>query len=207
MLSSVTACGPPTAPDPDGHCIPPNSHLTAEGHATDGISASAPTQAGQSIVSSPSGAQAVTLDTSGANTQSIPAGYRVFLSHSRHDRWIATQIRARLQAEGITVFLDVFDIRVGDEFRKKIITELRECDELLVLLTPSSIKRAWIPAEIGIAVDRRKPVVGIRYSVEMEELYESGLASLICDSFIILLDDLESYVTAVVRRAGAHERG
>jgi len=100
-------------------------------------------------------------------------------------------------------FLDTTDISAGDDFRKTILARIRECQELAVLLTPSSIDRAWVPAEIGAAIGSGKRVIGIVYAVEMEQLHDRGFVSLIGDVALIPLDDLDSYVAAV-RSRSAH---
>jgi hypothetical protein len=112
-----------------------------------------------------------------------------------------------LENIGVEAFLDVYDIHVGDDFRQIILTQIRACDEVLVLLTPTSIERAWVPAELGIAIDRDKRIVGIRYGVTLEELHERGLVSLIGDAYIIPLDDVEQYVKAVTVRAKGGRNG
>lgn len=128
--------------------------------------------------------------------------YRVFISHGSSDRWIAEQIREKLRSSEIHAFLDEADIRIGDDFRAIILDEIRGCHEVLALLTPSSLSRAWVFAEIGAAAMAQKRVVAIWYGLTMEELHERGIVSLIGDIALTDLNDLDAYVDAVISRAG-----
>jgi len=139
--------------------------------------------------------------------QPVSKSYRVFISHGSHDRWVAGQIRKQLQDSGIEAFLDATDINIGDNFRVIILHQLEACDEVLALLTPSSIERAWVFAEIGAAVMTRKPVVAIRYGVTMEELHERGVVSLVGDVALTDLNELDTYIDAVSSRARAKNNG
>lgn len=137
-----------------------------------------------------------------------PSGrYRVFVSHGGNDRWVARQIRERLPASYVDCFLDAIDIDLGDNFRTVILEEIERCNELLVLLTPSSLQRAWVLAEVGAALSKGRRVVAIRFGLEMEELHRRGIVSLIGDTQIIELDNVDDYIEAIVKRARRHVDG
>lgn len=139
--------------------------------------------------------------------KSISTGYRVFISHGSSDRWIAEQIRQKLLNSGVIAFLDEADIRIGDDFRSIILKEIRDCNELLALLTPSTLSRAWVFAEIGAATMIDKRVVAIWYGLTMEELHDRGIVSLIGDVSLTDLNDLDAYIDSVVARAGENSLG
>ena len=133
--------------------------------------------------------------------------YRLFMSHGGNDRWVARQIREKLSLSELHCFLDATDIEVGDNFRSIILDEIDKCHEVLVLLTPSSLQRAWVFAEIGAALSKGKRVVAIRFGLEMEELHKRGIVSLIGDSQILELDMIDIYIQAVCNRAKRHANG
>ena len=71
-------------------------------------------------------------------------GYLVFISYSHKDRWIAKQFVSLIEQESrgrIRTFLDEKDIEGGESIAEKIREGIRRCDELVVLLTPSSRHR------------------------------------------------------------------
>lgn len=137
-----------------------------------------------------------------------PAGrYRVFVSHGGNDRWVARQIRERLPTSHVECFLDAIDIDLGDNFRTVILDEIEKCHELLVLLTPSSLQRAWVLAEVGAALSKGRRVVAIRFGLEMEELHRRGIVSLIGDTQIVELDRVDDYIETIIKRARRHVDG
>ena len=101
------------------------------------------------------------------------------------------------------------DIAVGSNFRNAILENIQSCAELAVLLTPTSINRAWVFAEVGIATDRGCPVVGIVFGVDIKELHDRGVISLIGDTRIVHLTQTEvcEYVEAVACRARDYADG
>ena len=62
--------------------------------------------------------------------------YRVFVSHSGDDIWVAEQIARCIEDCGAEAFLDRRDIAAGDNFKQRIQEEIASCDELLAVFTP-----------------------------------------------------------------------
>lgn len=75
--------------------------------------------------------------------------YRVFISHGWHDRWIARQMARLISDVDATPFIDIFDIKKGDRIEAKVQQGLEQADELVALLTPWSVDRNWVWAEIA----------------------------------------------------------
>jgi hypothetical protein len=133
------------------------------------------------------------------------APYRIFFSHGGEDTYIVKQfLRPKVEASGATVFLDAGRIEYGEDFRKTIFAELFGCDELLVLLTPSSLKRPWVIAEIGAVLVRDKRVVAIRYGPSEGELQALGILSLLGPISLLRMEDFDKYVEQLTRRVAEH---
>ena len=79
----------------------------------------------------------------------------VFVSHAGSDTWVARQIAAHITARGAVPFLDEADIATGEDFEERILTALERADEMVVLLTPWSLKRPYVWMEIGAAWIKR----------------------------------------------------
>lgn len=129
--------------------------------------------------------------------------YRVFFSHAGEDKYVVDDwLKPKVEATGAYVFLDIREIQYGDNFRETIFSELRQCDELLVLLTKSALRRPWIFAEIGAAIMGDKRIVAVRYGVLETELQESGVMSLIGSTNLLQLkgNDFEEYVSQLKLR-------
>jgi hypothetical protein len=74
---------------------------------------------------------------------------KIFISHSSQDKWIARRVEQDLAALGATTFLDEKDIATGDSIDDSIQDHLKECDEVLMLLSPSALKSHWVLLEVG----------------------------------------------------------
>jgi len=127
--------------------------------------------------------------------------YRVFVSHSGDDIWVAEQLAHCLEGCGALTFLDPRDIDAGDRFKDRIHEELPRCDELLALFTPWSRRRAWVRHEIGMADSLRLRIVCVFYQVSTQDFTndEDGMGPL--DGLSIIdINDMSSYLDALNRR-------
>jgi hypothetical protein len=123
---------------------------------------------------------------------SSPA-YRVFVSHGGADNFIIKHVAPEIEATGATVFIDKGEIKYGDDFRERIFRELLACNELLILLTPTSVQRPWIFAELGVAISRGIRVVTVVYGVPEIDLQSKGILSLIGTNHYVELNSIEAY--------------
>lgn len=95
---------------------------------------------------------------------------KIFISHSSRDKWIARQLSALLKEAGHTSFLDEKDIKTGDSIDASIQKHLKESDQLLLLLSPSSIDSHWVFIELGGAKALGKKVIPILLHLEANEV-------------------------------------
>ena len=72
---------------------------------------------------------------------------KVFLSHSSADKDLARRLAHDLESAHIDVWLDQWEIRIGDEFVQKIEQGLDEVEFVIVLLTPASVASEWVDRE------------------------------------------------------------
>lgn len=72
---------------------------------------------------------------------------KVFLSHSSADKSLARRLARDLQAANAEVWLDQWQIGVGEAFEQRIQQGLDETDFVLVLLTQASIASEWVDQE------------------------------------------------------------
>lgn len=128
---------------------------------------------------------------------------KVFVSHSSQDLWIARQIASEIQNLGAQTFLDVADIAHGDDFEEEILKAEPGCSELLVLLTPWSLKRPWIWLEIGFFRHSRKRIVCVLHGVSAREVAsDPDVASVVKKLDMVELNDLGSYLAQLKQRIG-----
>lgn len=76
----------------------------------------------------------------------------IFLSHNHKDKPFVRRLAADLTAEGVKVWLDEAEIRVGDSLVRKISSGIYEMDYLGVVLSPDSVRSTWVQEELEQAL-------------------------------------------------------
>lgn len=74
-------------------------------------------------------------------------GVKVFLSHSSDDKDLARRLGRDLRAANVDVWLDQWEIAVGEKYTPIIEKGVDEADFVLVLLTSSSVAKKWVDRE------------------------------------------------------------
>ena len=77
---------------------------------------------------------------------------KVFLSYTSDDTEEARRIAEALMANGIDTWWSQWSIAPGDSLRQKIDEGLADCTHFLALLTPQSIDKPWVNAEMDAAL-------------------------------------------------------
>ncbi len=75
-----------------------------------------------------------------------------FLSHSSKDKPFVRQLAADLTKNGISVWLDEREIRVGESIPERVGQGLAESDYFLIALSKNSIDSAWVKKELNQAL-------------------------------------------------------
>lgn len=84
------------------------------------------------------------------------AAPRVFISHASADRALVEQtIVNPLRQHGITTWFAHDDIHTADEWERRILDGLRECEWFLVAMSPRATQSDWVKDEVQWAVDER----------------------------------------------------
>lgn len=82
-----------------------------------------------------------------------------FISYSHMDRECGARVKSVLGEVGIQAFLAHDDLQVSDEWRNRILQELRCCDLFVPLLSEHFVASEWAPQEVGIIVSRPEVVI------------------------------------------------
>jgi len=82
-----------------------------------------------------------------------------FISYSHKDRKYGAQAKSLLADVGIEAFLAHDDLRVSDEWRKRIIVELKRCDLFVPLVSKNFLASKWAPQEVGFIISRPEVVI------------------------------------------------
>lgn len=97
-----------------------------------------------------------------------------FLSHASEDAELAEHIAKELQSNKIDTWWDRWCITSGDSIRQKIDEGIENCTHFLVLLTPKSISKPWVKAEMDAGffnkLEGKCKFVPLRYNLEVNAL-------------------------------------
>jgi len=109
---------------------------------------------------------------------------------------------ARLIAEaGAAPFIDIFDLKKGDRIEARIQEGLDHASELIALLTPWSVDRNWVWAEMAAAWALRKRYVGVLYGLTMNEIErDRGGLAMLAPTNCVAIDEFDHYIAELKER-------
>ena len=112
-----------------------------------------------------SGALEVPRRTISANSEHRiwgESGYRVFLSHKNEVKKEAAALKAEMKLFGISSFVAHEDITPTREWQDEIEAALETMDAFVALLTKDFHDSLWTDQEVGFAVARGIPIIGVK---------------------------------------------
>lgn len=87
---------------------------------------------------------------------------RLFLSHKATVKIEASELKKALASYGISAFVAHEDIEPTEEWQREIERALFSMDALAAILTDDFPDSAWTDQEVGVALGREVPVIGVR---------------------------------------------
>ncbi|MGE5376893.1 MAG: SUMF1/EgtB/PvdO family nonheme iron enzyme [Bacteroidota bacterium] len=88
---------------------------------------------------------------------------RVFVSYSRKDIAFVQRLAADLKNAGIEVWYDVSGIAGGDRWRSEIENALRNCQYVIVVLSPDAILSQWVEREFLFSYNLKRKIIPLMY--------------------------------------------
>lgn len=129
----------------------------------------------------------------------------VFISHSGNPRLVA-RIAAGVRKAGALPYVDELDLQAGDPIVENIFSHLARCFELVVVLTPQSLRRYWIWAEIGAATAGRRRIVGVLHGLKPSDVRMKQGGELLAGAKLIELRELTRYFKELRQRLAPMRR-
>lgn len=82
---------------------------------------------------------------------------KAFLCHASEDKdRFARPFAAALRAAGVDVFLDEWEVLPGDSLPQKIFdVGLKDAEVIIAILSPASVTKPWVSAELDVAVIKK----------------------------------------------------
>ena len=115
-----------------------------------------------------------------------------FISYCRDDQEFVLRLAQDLKAAGAAVWLDQLDIKPGSSWDNAVEDALLSAPQMLVVLTPTSVKSENVRDEISYALKQGKTVIPVLYMecviplrlerkhhIDFRANYASGLATLL----------------------------
>lgn len=128
------------------------------------------------------------------------ASYKVFISHSSRDKWIAERMAEEVEAAGADYWLDARDLPGGGDIQEEIYQAIQECQELVILFSPNSLDSLWIGFEVGVAYSLQKHLTPILNNVKYSDV------TVIQRVKAIELNDFNQYLAELKNRIAAYEK-
>jgi TIR domain-containing protein len=92
-----------------------------------------------------------------------PEVKRTFVCYAREDESFALGLATDLKADGVSVWVDQWDIPSGADWDYEIDRALYDCHYFLIVLSPSAVESEEVRSELRIALDERKRIAPVLY--------------------------------------------
>jgi hypothetical protein len=123
---------------------------------------------------------------------------KAFISYSTIDRHFAAVLKQHLERAQITAFMAHEDIQVSEEWRLRLLRELRSNDMFICLLSQHYLNSAWCMQESGVAAFRKGLViVPLRLDDTLPPGFLSSFQATPFDPDDVQLSDLGSAIVRV----------
>jgi len=87
----------------------------------------------------------------------------IFISYSREDSHFAGRLATDLKAEGLTVWIDHADVKIGGSWPNAVEQGLQASSHVLVILSPSSVSSTNVTNEVTVASREAKNIIPLLY--------------------------------------------
>jgi hypothetical protein len=86
---------------------------------------------------------------------------KAFISHSSLDKPFVHRLAEDLRSNWIDVWLDEWELRLGDDFTGTIESSLAGSSHLIIVLSERALRSAWVRRELEFAASREKDRLGM----------------------------------------------
>jgi TIR domain-containing protein len=123
------------------------------------------------------------------------SSYRVFISHSSKDKWVAERMAEKIKDAGADYWLDTRDLPGGGDIRDEISKGVNDSREIVILFSPYSKDSPWVSFEIGAASVKGRYLTPILNNVQYSDI------ALIQGIKATELNDFDQYLSDLKERA------
>jgi Tol biopolymer transport system component len=129
----------------------------------------------------------------------------VFISHASEDKKFVRPLAQALRDKGLRVWLDEFELKVGDRLRRKIEHGLSNSKYGIVILSPKFFAKRWPQDELDALANREsldeKVILPVWHNVDYEQIKK--FSPILAGRLAVSTDDgLERVVAELLRAMG-----
>ena len=88
---------------------------------------------------------------------------KYFLSYARSDQAFALRLAHDLKAASVDVWVDQFDIGIGQNWDRAVEAAVRGCAGFIMILSPRSVTSENVADEVSVAIEGAKHIIPILY--------------------------------------------
>jgi len=107
-----------------------------------------------------------------------------------------------IESLGLETFLDVNDVEAGDRISEEVRRAIRNCFELVVLLTRASLDSRYVWLEMGAAWVLGKRLVAVLDQITPDEFVTAkAIPAILKDVSLLDLNEFDRYLKELHKRA------
>jgi hypothetical protein len=93
----------------------------------------------------------------------------IFLSHSSRDKPLVRRIAAELVLERLPVWLDQWEMAVGDSLDRTLAGALQSADYIALCISKSSVESGWVERELDMALTHERRLGRVFVPIRIDE--------------------------------------
>jgi len=140
-------------------------------------------------------------------TKAMTRRHDIFICHASADKQFVRQLAKRLRAYGVKVWLDEWELNVGDSLHTRIEAGIQNSSYMLVVVSRGSLERPWVQRELTVGLThelKRRHVYVIPVLVDVDP---TDLPPMLADKLAAdFRRDPERGLKAILRRVGISDR-
>jgi len=136
------------------------------------------------------------MEASGAMTRKTTMSYKIFIDLMPQDEKLGKELSKKLKSAGAEVL--PLENAKEEDFKVKLKSGLYKADEMILFMTPNSLKSQKLYYDLGIAAALKKPVTTITHGVET-----SQLPPLVSETIYIKYSEMDEYLSKLREKTSA----
>lgn len=129
----------------------------------------------------------------------------IFISYDHYDNEYVTQLASALEQKGIAIWTDK-KISYGKLWVQSIISAIKECSGMVVVMTPEAEQSQWVEREILLAIKYNKPIFPLLLSGNVFDLLVTHQNTTVSNNELPAEDFFNSLIS-FVKKSGNLEKG